>query len=71
MTSMCQYAQFVADHLLSSMGHSKVYMTQNPFDWMESISLQGKTNFFESRVSEYAKVNNVDRSADLKFDAEF
>jgi len=52
---MSDYIQFVADRLLHSLGHKKIYNTQNPFDWMEMISLQGKTNFFERRVGEYAK----------------
>ena len=45
---MCQYVCFVADHLLVSLGLDPVYRAQNPFDWMEAISLIGKTNFFES-----------------------
>jgi len=53
--SMCDYIEFVADRLLVSLGHDKHYNTPNPFDWMELISMQGKTNFFERRVSEYAK----------------
>jgi ribonucleotide reductase beta subunit family protein with ferritin-like domain len=52
---MTQYIEFVADRLLSSLGHTKIYNTTNPFDWMELISLQGKTNFFEKRVGEYQK----------------
>lgn len=52
---MSQYIEFVADRLLHALGHTKHYGTQNPFDWMEMISLQGKTNFFEKRVAEYAK----------------
>jgi len=52
---MSQYIEFVADHLLVSLGQMKYYHTQNPFDWMELISLQGKTNFFEKRVGEYQK----------------
>eukprot|EP00488_Nonionellina_sp_1-RS-2012_P004164 TRINITY_DN92_c0_g1_i2.p1 TRINITY_DN92_c0_g1~~TRINITY_DN92_c0_g1_i2.p1 ORF type:complete len:129 (-),score=33.89 TRINITY_DN92_c0_g1_i2:164-550(-) len=52
---MAQYIQFVADRLCHALGHKKIYNTQNPFDWMEMISLQGKTNFFERRVGEYAK----------------
>jgi len=52
---MCQYIEFVADHLVASLGIEKVYETANPFDWMELISLEGKTNFFEKRVGEYAK----------------
>merc|ERR1719305_251514 len=52
---MIQYIQFVADRLLSSLGHPTLYDVGNPFDWMELISLQGKTNFFEKRVGEYQK----------------
>ena len=52
---MCQYIEFVADHLLESLGLKKVYNASNPFDFMELISLQGKTNFFERNVSEYQK----------------
>jgi len=50
---MKQYVTFVADHLLVSMRHAKIYNAENPFDWMELISLSGKTNFFEKRVPEY------------------
>ena len=52
---MNQYIEFVADRLLISLGNQKVYGTQNPFPWMEMISLQGKTNFFEKRVGDYQK----------------
>jgi ribonucleoside-diphosphate reductase subunit M2 len=52
---MAMYIEFVADHLLVSLGTPKKYFTENPFDWMELISLQGKTNFFEKRVAEYQK----------------
>jgi len=52
---MMEYIQFVADRLLTALGHPKLYNTANPFDWMELISLQGKTNFFEKRVGEYQK----------------
>lgn len=52
---MCQYIEFVADRLLIALGCSKIYHASNPFDFMELISLQGKTNFFERRVSEYQK----------------
>ena len=52
---MSEYIEFVADHLLSQLGMPKAYNTVNPFDWMELISLQGKTNFFEKRVGEYQK----------------
>lgn len=55
---MAQYIKFVADRLLSEFGCGKVYNVSNPFDWMEMISLQGKTNFFEKRVSEYRKAKH-------------
>ena len=51
---MQQYVKFVADHLLTSLRQPKLLRVENPFPWMELISLQGKTNFFEKRVSEYA-----------------
>jgi len=56
-TLMCQYIEFVADRLLISLGNDKVYNVTNPFDFMDMISLQGKTNFFEKRVSDYSKAN--------------
>ena len=52
---MSTYIEFVADHLLVSLGVPKHFNAVNPFDWMELISLQGKTNFFEKRVAEYQK----------------
>jgi ribonucleoside-diphosphate reductase subunit M2 len=52
---MSEYIEYVADHLLGQLGMAKEYKTANPFDWMELISLQGKTNFFEKRVGEYQK----------------
>jgi len=52
---MQEYIEFVADRLLVSLNCDKAYNTKNPFDWMELISLQGKTNFFEKRVGEYQK----------------
>jgi len=54
---MSLYIQFVADRLLHALGCSKIWRVQNPFDWMEMISLQGKTNFFEKRVGEYQRAN--------------
>ncbi|KAF7317914.1 Ribonucleotide reductase small subunit [Mycena kentingensis (nom. inval.)] len=54
---MCQYIEFVADRLLVALGNPKIYNVANPFDFMDMISLQGKTNFFEKRVSDYAKAN--------------
>jgi len=52
---MTRYIEFVADRLLTALGHKKLFGAVNPFDWMELISLQGKTNFFEKRVGEYQK----------------
>ena len=52
---MCKYIEFCADRLLGALGCTKYYNAVNPFEWMEMISLQGKTNFFEKRVGEYAK----------------
>lgn len=54
---MSKYIDFVADRLLVALGQRKHYNSQNPFDWMELISLQGKTNFFEKRVGEYQKAS--------------
>lgn len=53
--SMSEYIEFVADRLLVQLGNEKVYNTKNPFVFMEMISMEGKTNFFEKRVSEYSK----------------
>jgi ribonucleoside-diphosphate reductase subunit M2 len=54
VTLMCQYIEFVADRLLLALGNPKHYNATNPFDFMDMISLQGKANFFEKRVSEYS-----------------
>jgi ribonucleoside-diphosphate reductase beta chain len=74
-TLMCQYIEFVADRLLVSLGCNKHYNATNPFDFMELISLQGKTNFFEKRVAEYQKSGVMNASgADnntLTFDDDF
>ncbi len=53
--SMQEYIRFVADRLMRSLGYSNIWDAKNPFDWMELISMQGKTNFFEKKVSEYQK----------------
>merc|ERR1712137_180424 len=60
---MTEYIEFVADRLLVALGHSKLFGTKNPFDWMELISLQGKTNFFEKRVGEYQKAGVMSSGA--------
>ena len=54
---MAQYIEFVADRLLVQLGYDKIYGSKNPFDFMEMISLEGKTNFFEKRVMDYSKAN--------------
>jgi ribonucleoside-diphosphate reductase beta chain len=64
---MSEYIEFVADRLLVSLGCSKVYGTTNPFPWMDLISLQGKTNFFEKRVAEYQKAGVMSRPEDQIF----
>ena len=71
---MAEYIEFVADRLVIQLGYSKIYHTINPFDFMERISLESKTNFFENRVTEYAKANTGSSTADEKkftMDADF
>ena len=68
--SMCDYIEFVGDHLLASMGHEKLFGTQNPYPWMENLSLQNKENFFECKVGNYALMGDS-RPKELEFDAEF
>jgi ribonucleoside-diphosphate reductase beta chain len=70
---MRQYIEFVADRLLVELGCSKVYNATNPFDFMEMISLQGKTNFFEKKVAEYQKAGVMsDKQANtIRFDEDF
>lgn len=70
---MCQYIEFVADRLLVALGYPKIYNATNPFDFMETISLQGKTNFFEKRVAEYQKagVMNTKEQQEFKLDEDF
>ena len=65
---MSQYIEFVADRLLVNLGYAKVYFVKCPFDFMENISLNGKTNFFEKRVGEYAKAGVMGNDADNRFD---
>jgi ribonucleoside-diphosphate reductase subunit M2 len=66
---MCQYIEFVADRLLVTLGNDKVYAVTNPFDFMDMISLQGKTNFFEKRVSDYSKAG-VNTSSSTSYNTE-
>jgi ribonucleotide reductase beta subunit family protein with ferritin-like domain len=62
-----RYIECVADRLLVSLGCSKLYRATQPFDWMEMISMQGKTNFFEKRVGEYQRAKTTDFSTDVDF----
>ena len=64
---MVQYIEFVADRLLGELGCDKVYNTANPFDFMDMISIQGKTNFFEKRVAEYQKAGVLNSGENQSF----
>ena len=71
---MCQYIEFVADRLLVELYNEKIYNASNPFDFMDMINLQGKTNFFEKRVGEYQKagvLNKNEGGGGISFDEEF
>ena len=71
---MCQYIEFVADRLLVELGNDKIYNASNPFDFMDMINLQGKTNFFEKRVGEYQKagvLNKNESDGKISFDEDF
>ena len=70
---MTQYIEFVADRLLTELGNDKIYNTSNPFDFMDMINLQGKTNFFEKRVGEYQKagVLNNENNTTFSLDSDF
>ena len=61
---MQQYIEFVADRLALQLGGDKIYGSSNPFDWMENISIETKTNFFESRVAEYSLATKVENPDD-------
>ena len=61
---MQQYIEFVADRLSVQLGGDKIYDVKNPFDWMENISIEGKTNFFERTVSEYSLATKVENPKD-------
>ncbi|KAK9531974.1 hypothetical protein VZT92_011362 [Zoarces viviparus] len=70
---MKQYIEFVADRLMLELGFTKIYRVENPFDFMENISLEGKTNFFEKRVGEYQRMGVMSGGSDSTFrlDADF
>jgi len=64
---MSTYIKFVADRLLHALGYTKLWRVQNPFDWMQMISMQGKTNFFEKRVGEYQRANVLGEKEEIGF----
>ena len=67
-TKMSQYIEYVADRLMKQLGYKPIWNSENPFDFMENISLDGKTNFFEKRVGEYSKFSN---QGNITFDDDF
>ena len=68
---MSQYIEFVADRLSQQLGYGKIFNSSNPFDFMEMISLEGKTNFFEKRVGDYSLSSCENKSEAFNFDADF
>ena len=74
-TLMSQYIEYVADRLIVQLGYDKIYNSTNPFDFMQLISMEGKTNFFEKRVSEYSLAgigqNNSGETKEIDFNADF
>jgi len=66
---MSEYIEYVADRLFKQVGHDKIWNTKNPFDFMENISLDGKTNFFEKRVGDYGKMD--EDTENIEFDEDF
>jgi ribonucleoside-diphosphate reductase beta chain len=65
--TMCEYIEFVADRLLNALGITKIYNVENPFPWMDLISLPGKTNFFEKRVGDYQKSGVMATQEEMQF----
>jgi len=68
---MCEYIEFVSDRLLVDLGYNKLYFASNPFDFMDTISLNGKTNFFEKRVGEYQKSGVFNNDRTFRVDLDF
>ena len=68
---MSQYIEFVADRIMVQLGYNKIWNTANPFDFMEMISLSGKTNFFEKRVGDYSLSTNQKSDDVFSFDGDF
>jgi len=69
--SMMQYIEYISDRLLSNLQCSPIFRSKNPFEWMELISLQGKTNFFEKRVSEYQKAYVINENKMFSLNEDF
>jgi ribonucleotide reductase beta subunit family protein with ferritin-like domain len=67
---MKQYIRYVGDRLMKQLGHQPIFGAENPFAWMETISLEGKTNFFEKRVGDYSK-RMVEEGDSVRFDEDF
>ena len=68
---MCEYIEFVADRLAVQLGCDNIYGASCPFDFMEMISIEGKTNFFEKRVGEYALANKEKDTSVFDLDGAF
>jgi ribonucleoside-diphosphate reductase subunit M2 len=69
---MSQYIEYISDRLLKMLGVSPIYNSTNPFEWMEGIAIQGKTNFFEKRVGEYSNKANPDiKDNNIEFNDDF
>ena len=68
---MCQYIEFVSDRMSVQLGYDKIYDTKNPFDFMDMISIEGKTNFFEKRVAEYALADKTKNDDVFDFGDDF
>jgi len=68
---MSDYIEFVADRLCTQLEIKKIFNTNNPFDFMESISIEGKTNFFEKRVSDYALATKTKTDEDFSMEVDF
>ena len=70
---MCQYIEYVADHLCVQLIDNRIYNTENPFPWMNLISVEGKTNFFEKRVSNYSKTSVISdkNQIEIRFNEDF
>ena len=64
---MSKYIEYVADRLMKQLGYDPIWKSLNPFDFMENISLDGKTNFFEKRVGDYGKLTDMSISFDEQF----